>query len=148
MEIIINQDYTFEVMFSKKEIKKLAFKAYEEFCKKHKVSCKFSLIDLNEFWKLAKKSELVREDLRQRIPLKIGALVAHGEIEVIYLNEDVLNQLTEDPNFVKAVVIHELYHIYLKNRVRENNFKEEVNSENRVEKYIEKEFPKYAKYFI
>jgi|TARA_Y100000310_G_C20659388_1_gene803825 hypothetical protein len=135
-------------MFTKKGVKELAKIAYSEFSEKHKVSCKISMVNLDEFWKLAKKSKLIQDDIKKRIPLKVGALVVHGEKDNICLNEDILNNLTSDSNYVKAVVIHELYHVYLKKEILENNLVEEIKSENRVDNYIKKEFPKYSKYFI
>ncbi len=135
-------------MFSKKEIKSLASEAHGEFSKKYKVSCKFSLIDLDKFWGLAKKSKIIQDDIKKKIPLKVGAIVIHGEKEVICLNEDIINNLTDDPNFVKAIIIHELFHVYLKNKVRSDDLNEEIKSENRVEFNMEKEFPKYAKYMV
>ncbi len=135
-------------MFTKREVKELAKIAYSEFSKKHKVSCKISMIDLDEFWKLAKKSRLIQDDMRKKIPLKVGALVIHGEKDKICLNEDILNNLTSDSNFVKAIVVHELYHVYLKGKILEDNLEEGIKSENRVDSYISKEFPKYSKYFV
>jgi hypothetical protein len=135
-------------MFTKKEIRELAKVAYFEFSKKHKVSCKISMIDLDEFWKLAKKSRLIQDDMRKKIPLKVGALVVHGEKDNICLNEDILNNLTRDSNFVKAVVIHELYHVYLKRKILENNLIEGVKSENRADYHMKRDFPNYSKYFI
>ncbi len=135
-------------MFSKKEVKSLANEAYKEFYKKHKVSCQISLVHLDEFWKLAKKSPLIKDDIKRKIPLKVGALVVHGVKDVICLNEDIINNLTSNPDFVKALVLHELYHILLKGKVRENTLNEDVKSENRVDFNMEKEFPEYAKYFF
>ena len=105
-------------MFTKKQIKDLASEAHKEFSKKHKVQCEISMIELDKFWKLAKKSKLVQDDLKKRIPLKVGALVLHGEKEIIYLNQEIVNQLSSNPMFVKALVMHELSHIYLKNKVQ------------------------------
>ena len=135
-------------MFSKKEIVDLASQAHSEFIKKHKVNCKISLVSLNEFWNLAKKSKLVQADIKQKIPLKIGAIVLHSKKDVICLNQEILNQIANDPDFVKAIVIHELYHVLLKNKVKEDSLNEEVKSENRVDDYLTKEFPNYSKFFI
>jgi hypothetical protein len=135
-------------MFSKFQVKSLANEAYKEFSKKHKIACQISLISLDEFWKLAKKSLLIRDDMKRKIPLKVGALVVHGEKDVICLNEDIISNITNDSNFVKAVVFHELYHVLLKNQVKKINLDEEVKSENRVDFLLEKEFPKYARYFV
>jgi hypothetical protein len=135
-------------MFSKKEVKSLASEAYSEFSKKHKVSCKISMIDLDEFWRLAKKSKVIQEDIRQKIPLKVGALVVHGKKDTICLNEDIINQMSNDSNFVKAIVLHELFHVLLRSKVKEDNLGESIRSENRVHDYLNKEFPKYSKYLV
>jgi hypothetical protein len=138
----------YDSMFSKGDVKRLASEACTEFSRKHKVSCKVSLIDLDEFWKLAKKSRIIQDDMKKRIPLKVGALVLHGEKEEIYLNEDIMNNLTKDPNFVKSIVLHELFHVYFRNYVKEDSLEEDIKSENRVELAVKKEFPKYSKYSI
>ena len=133
-------------MFTKNQIKSLTNGAYSEFSKKHKVSCRFDFVNLNEFWKLAKKNRLIQQEIRLKIPLKVGALVLHGEKEVICLNEDIINQITNDPNFVKAIVIHELYHVLLRNMIKIGSFNEEMHSENSADSSLKREFPKYAKY--
>lgn len=135
-------------MFSKKEVKSLAEDAYKEFSNKHKVKCNISLVSLDEFWKLAKKSPLIEDEIKKKIPLKIGALVVHGKKERICLNEDIINNLSDDPNFIKAIVLHELFHIHYKNRVKEINVREETKSEDRVDFAMNKEFPKYMKYLV
>jgi hypothetical protein len=135
-------------MFTEKQIKDLASEAYKEFSKKYSVRCEIAMIDLDGFWKLAKKSKLIQDDIKKNIPLKVGAFVLHGEIERIYLNPEIVNQLSSDPKFVKALVMHELSHIYLKNKIREDSLKEEIKSENRVSDFLNKEFPKYSGYLI
>ncbi len=135
-------------MFSKKEVKSLAGEAHNEFSKKHKVTCQISMVSLDEFWRLAKKSPLIKEEIKMKIPLKVGALVVHGEEERICLNEDIINNLTSDSNFVKAIVFHELCHVFLKNEVSGKDIKEEIKSENRVDLMMKEEFPKYIKYFV
>jgi hypothetical protein len=135
-------------MLVEKELKKLANEAYSEFSKKYRVGCEFSFVSLDEFWKLAKRSKLVQDDIRRKIPLKIGALVVHGKKDKICLNVEVLNQITDNPNFVKAIVLHELSHVYLKGKVMRDSLNEDIKSENRVESFVQEEFPKYSKYLV
>ena len=135
-------------MFSKKQVKSLANEAHIEFSKKHKVFCQISMVSLDKFWKLAKKSPLIKDEIKRKIPLKVGALVVHGEEELIFLNEDIMNNLKDNPEFVKAIVFHELCHVFLKNKVMGRDLKEEVKSENRVDLMMKEEFPKYVKYFV
>ncbi len=135
-------------MFVEKELKKLAKEVYSEFSKKYKVSCEFSFVSLDEFWKLAKKSKLVQDDIRRKIPLKVGALVVHGKKDRICLNVEVLNQITNNPNFVKAIMFHELSHVYLKGKVMQDSLNEGIKSENRVESFVQEKFPKYSKYLV
>jgi len=135
-------------MFSKNDIQKLSKQAYKEFLKKHDVSCQIKLIDLDLFWKLAKKSRLIQDDIKRKIPLKVGSLVVHGKKEVIYLNQDIINGMSNDPSFVKALVIHELCHVYLRNKLLNESLGEEIRSENRAENMVESEFPKYSSYLI
>jgi hypothetical protein len=135
-------------MFTETQIKNLASEAHKEFSKKHKVECKISMIGLDGFWKLAKKSRLIQDDIQKKIPLKVGSLVLHGEKDIIYLNQEIVNQLSSNPMFVKALVMHELSHIYLKGKIKENSVKEGIKSENRVSDFLNEEFPKYSGYLI
>lgn len=133
-------------MLTEKELKKLANESYSEFSKKYKISCVFSFVSLDEFWKLAKRSKLVQDDMRKKIPLKVGALVVHGKRDKICLNVEILNQLTNNSNFVKSLILHELSHVYLKGNVVKDTLDEGIKSENRVESFVREKFPKYSKY--
>ena len=130
-------------MFNDKEIISLANEARDEFSKLHETDCKIALKSLDDFWNLAKKSRLIQQEVKLGLPLKVGSLVIHGKEETIILNKEIINNLTSNKDFVKALVMHELYHILLKNNIR--NLGEAVNSELKDNKLFNKEFPKYYK---
>jgi isopentenyl phosphate kinase len=134
-------------MFSKKEIMKLGNETYSKFYNKHKIECKIKIISEKKFWNLAKKSELVKNKIKEGIPIIIGALVSHEKIgDTIYVSDEVINTLTNDSDFVKSIFLHEFFHIYLKYLVKNKSLKEASLSEERVKSEMKKEFPDLAKY--
>ena len=134
-------------MFDEKDVLKIYNTAYSDFSKKNKITCELKLVKQEEFNQIARKSKLIQESIKQSIVPFAGALTDHllGK-SVIYASADILNQLSDDKNFVKAIFMHEFYHILLKQKVKKDNVKEELKSEERVNKQLVKEFPKLAKY--
>lgn len=135
-------------MFGDKDILEIYEKAYSDFLKKHKVECSVKIVGELEFMKIAKKSKLVRENIRQNVPMLVGALVDHGINDTVYLSSDVINQITEDENFVKALIMHEFYHVLFKRKVKLDDLAEDLKSEERVKNAMAKEFPKLANYVV
>lgn len=134
-------------MFDRKEVLKIFYNAYTQFNRKNKVHCFLKLVDQEEFNEIAKKSVLVEDNLKMSIVPLVGALTEHYmEKDVICVSVDVLNEITDNKDFVKAIFMHELYHILFKKKVRENSAEEELMSEERVNKQIAKDFPKLARY--
>ncbi len=135
------------MVFIKKEILEIGNKTYSDFSKKHKITCEIKLVNSNEFWKIAKKSELIKENLKKGIPVSVGALVSHkSKKDVVYVSDEVINTITDNPNFVKAIFMHEFYHIYLKSLVKNGSLKEANLSEKRTKYEMKKEFPNLARY--
>lgn len=130
-------------MFSDSDILNLGKEAQKEFLDKHPVKCRILLENLDNFWKLANKSKIVQYEFKLGLPLKIGSLTVHGKKPKIIMNAEIVNNLTSDPNFVKALVIHELYHIYLNNKISSVN--DAFDSEEKDDKIFSKEFPRYHK---
>ena len=130
-------------MFSDSDVMRLGKEAKKEFLEKHKVKCKLILESLDNFWKLANKSKIVQYEHRLGLPLKIGSLTVHGEIPLIVMNTEIINNMSNDSNFVKALMMHELYHIYLNNKVL--GVDEAFDSEEKDDEIFSKEFPKYYK---
>lgn len=134
-------------MFNEKDVLKIFDSAYSDFSKKNKICCSLKLVNQEEFNKIAKKSKLVQDNLELAIVPLVGALTEHFvDKDIIYVCVDVLNEITGDKNFVKAIFMHEFYHILFKKKVKQNSSKEELKSENRVNKQLAKDFPKLAKY--
>ena len=78
----------------------------------------------------------------------VGALVVHSSIDTIYVSRDVINSITDDPKFVKAIFMHEFYHIYFKSKMKDNKFKTALDSETRAKKAMRKDFPNLARYLV
>ena len=135
------------MVFSRREILKIGNVVYSDFSKKHKIKCEIKLINSSEFWKIAEKSELVKDKLDKGIPISIGALVVHkGRRDIVYVSDEVINTITDNSDFVKAIFMHEFYHIYLKSLVKNGSLKEASLSEKRTKSEMRKEFPNLAKY--
>lgn len=133
-------------MFSAKKIMQLAERSYEEFSKKHKgLEVELEFVKEEEFFDLAERSKLVHLEMEKGLPVKVGSLVMHGTKDIIVLCTDVINLLTKETDFVKALVMHELFHILDKKKVKRKSVNELVKSEKRVHKQFLKEFPGYAK---
>ena len=125
---------------------KAAEQAYEMFSTKHKIDVYLEFVDEDEFFELSGKSKIVREEMKEGLPVKIGSLVAHSkDQETIILCIDVLNFLSRDIDFVKALVLHELYHVLYRKAVKKqdkvDNF---FASEERVHKHFRQEFPEFS----
>ena len=60
------------------------------------------------------------------------------------MSVDVLNQLSDEEDFVKALLIHEFYHILLKSKVKCDRLDENLKSEERVKKSMKTEFPELS----
>ncbi len=135
-------------MLNKKEILVIARGAYNSFSKKYKIDARIRMISSRAFWRLAKKSSLVRDKIKKNIPVAVGALVVHSSIDTIYISKDVINSITDDPKFVKAIFLHEFYHIYFKSKMKDNKFDSALKSEVRAKKAMKKDFPNLAKYLV
>jgi len=135
-------------MFTKKQILQIGRKAYSEFSKKHKIACKIKLVRPKTFWKIAKKSEIIRNKLKEGIPVEVGAIVLHSSIDTVYISEMVINTITDDKEFLKAIFMHEFYHVYFKKLLKNNDIKSSLASEKRAKVKMKKDFPELAKYFL
>tara|TARA_Y100000310_G_scaffold345600_2_gene467103 strand:- start:3042 stop:3467 length:426 start_codon:yes stop_codon:yes gene_type:complete len=131
-------------MLSTRDIRNVVVSTKKDFDRLHKVDCDFELISEEKFWKLARQSKIIQFELENYIPLKVGSLVVHGEKDIVVFSKDVLNKLRITNLGLKALVMHELYHVLNKKRVR-NNFRCCVESEERVHELFREEFPMLAR---
>jgi hypothetical protein len=130
---------------NEKKVIKAAEQAYDMFSKKHKVDVFLEFLNEEEFFELSSKSRIIHEELREGLPVKVGSLVVHsGRRETIVLCKDVINLLTKDPEFVKALVLHELFHVLDRGKIKGQDMIDFIESEERVHRDFKKEFPKYA----
>lgn len=136
-------------MFSEKDIEGIYSSAFSDFSKKYKINCSFRLVGENEFMEVAKRSKLIKKSLKEGIPVLVGALVEHSNRgDFVYLSVDILNQITDKKQFVKALIMHEFYHVLFKDRVKKDEVSEDLNSELRAKKAMEKDFPRLSKYIV
>ncbi|GEM_PF-2907492 len=133
-------------MLSTRDIQGIVVLGKKEFDRLHKVDCDFDLVNESTFWDVAKKSKLIQFEISNHLSVKVGSLTIHGKKDIVLLSKDVLNQLGIDKEGVKALVIHELYHVLNKKKVR-NTFKCCVDSEDSVDSLFYEEFPELAKKF-
>jgi hypothetical protein len=132
-------------MFNEKKIKIIFNETFKEFSKKHKVDCTFELMEFKDFMNLAEKSNIIQKDIKSGFPVLVGALVVHTNKKAkVCMSVDALNQLSDDNDFVKALIIHELYHILFKSKIKEDSLNENLKSEERVKKTMKKEFPGFS----
>ncbi len=135
-------------MFTDKDLIRISRKAYSEFSKKYNINYKLKFISVEEFSRLANKSEVIKDKLRKGFPPPIGALVSSSyKSGVIYINLELINILTEDEKFVRAIFIHEFFHIYYRQSIHNKDLDQLKFSEKRVNTKIKKEFPNLSKYF-
>lgn len=139
-------------MISEKEILRLAEEAYEEFSVNFLVSVKFEVLPIKKFLKIAEKSEIIKTELETGAiddirNIKVPALVVHGDHEKIYFCKLIINKLAarlskqKQKDFVRAITLHELYHIINKSLVRDLNLYEFVKSEKRVDDELREDYP-------
>lgn len=136
-------------MFNEKEVRSIFDETFEEFSKKHKIKCSFELLEFKDFIDLAEKSNIIKEDIKFGLPVLVGALVVHSSNkDKVCMSIDVLNQLSDKKDFVKALIMHEFYHILFKSKVKKNNLEENKKSEERAKKAMKNEFPELSSWLI
>jgi hypothetical protein len=135
-------------MFSETIIKGIYKKAYSEFNDKHKISCELKFTNQKEFMAIAKLSNIIRDDILEGIPVLVGALVEHEkDKDTILLCVDILNAISAgDKLFVKALIMHEFYHVLFKSKLKKDILKEDIKSEDRAKEAMKREFPKLSNY--
>lgn len=132
-------------MFNEKDIRIIFDETFKEFSKKHKVDCTFELMEFKDFLDLAGKSNIIQKDIKSGFPVLVGSLVVHtNKKDKVCMSVDVINQLSDEADFVKALIIHELCHILFKPKIKENKLSENLKSEERVKNSMKKEFPEYS----
>ncbi|MCD4759955.1 hypothetical protein K8R33_03635 [archaeon] len=136
-------------MFTKRELIGIFNEAHCDFSKKHKVKCTLKFVGGDEFFSISKESKLIEENLIEGVPIIVGALVKHSvKGDTVYLCEDMINQLTSDKDFVKALVMHEFYHVLFKKKLKVNSLSEGAESEVRAKQAMIKEFPELSKHIV
>jgi len=132
-------------MFNENDVKRIFKESFKAFSKKHKIECSFELMAFKDFLDLAGKSNIVKKDIKSGFPVLVGALVVHlDKKDKVCMSVDVINQLSDEEDFVKALMIHEFYHILFKSKVKCNRLDENLKSEERAKKSMKNEFPELS----
>lgn len=132
-------------MFGSKEVLKLANEAFKLFSMKHNVDVVLELVNETEFWNLALQSQIVKEEVEDKLPLKIAALMVHKRLDRIVLCTNIINKLNLSKGKLIAVIMHELYHVLDKDRIKHNTLTDCIKSEERVNEHFRNDFPQIAK---
>lgn len=117
-------------MLTDREILKIANDTYNDFLADFLIECKFECISLKRYYDLAKKTPLILAYIEQKLYNELKdvitpAIVVHGETEKMYFCKNILNKIIrrlskeKQKMFVKAIVLHELYHIVNRAEVRD-----------------------------
>jgi len=131
---------------NEKEIIRAAEEAFDMFSQRHNIDVYLEFVNEEEFFQLSSESKIVREEMKEGLPVKVGSLVAHSkDKDTIILCKDVVNLLARNIDFVKALVLHELYHVLYRKMIKEKKINDFIASEERVHGHFMKEFPYYAK---
>ena len=131
-------------MLNTRDIRNVVDSSFKEFSRLHKVECDFELVSEEKFWDLARKSKIIQFELENHVPLKVGSLVVHSDRDVVIFSKEVLNKIRVSRRGLKALVVHELYHVLNKRNVK-NNFECCLESEERVHELFNEEFPGLSK---
>ena len=126
-----------------KEIESLAEKVYSEF--KYKVAKPvFMFLDKKEFSKRLGKTKLKKH--LSKTPCLVMKMRGG---DVVYFCEEIVNSLTRcwrkksKEDFIKAIVVHELFHIY--NNLPVSDRDSALFSESLVHSELRKDYPRLAK---
>jgi hypothetical protein len=128
---------------NEKEIESLAEKAYSEFNYKVKKPV-FMFLDKKEFSKRLGKTKLKKH--LSKTPCLVMKMRGG---DVIYFCEEIVNGLVKGwkkkskEDFVKAIVVHELFHVY--NNLPVGDRDSAIFSESLVHDELRKEYPLLAK---
>lgn len=133
-------------MISEKRISEIALRVQKDF----KVNFDLKFISYRKFKEIAKKSPLIQQVLDEGSTfeeLKIPALIYHQGEEHVYMCKEIINKLLKEKSkpqqedFVKAIIYHEIFHIFEKAKLGRISFIKCLKQEERVCKDFQKRFP-------
>lgn len=126
-------------MLTDREIIRLADDAYAEFLTNFLIECDFELLSLNKFLSLLEKTA-IQDVTKSKGPktikkVNIPVLVVYGDTNKVYFCKNVLVKMIKRISkekqrlFIKALTLHELYHIVNNSQERNLNIYNFVRSE-------------------
>ena len=139
-------------MLNDREILKIANETYNDFSVDFLIECKFECVSLRKYMDLAKKTPLIQVYIDQKLydnikNINVPAIVAHGEVEKMYLCNKIMGKIIrklskeKQKMFVRAIVLHELYHIVNRSDERDVNSYSFMKSEKRAHQEFKEDYP-------
>ena len=132
-------------MLSKKEIEEISI----HLLRKHGLKTKVKFLNFDLFEEKAKKSPIINQSLQEGNSLNelnIPALISHEENTIYFSEETLRNLLLDEPisiqtRFVKAVILHEIFHILNKQHIKAENFNSALRLEEKATRQFRKNYP-------
>ncbi len=139
-------------MLTDKEILKIANDTYNDFSVDFLIECKFECVSIKKYIDLAKKTPLIQIYIEQKLydsikNVTVPAIVVPGEVEKIYFCKNIVNKIVKKLSkekqkmFVRAIVLHELYHIVNRSEERDVNSYSFMKSERRAHQEFKEDYP-------
>lgn len=143
-------------MLTDREVLKIANDTYNDFLADFLIDCKFECVSLKRYIDLAKKTPLIQTYIEQKLYSDVKeiispAIIVHGEVEKMYFCKNILNKIIrklskeKQKMFVRAIVLHELYHIVNRADTREVNSYLFMKSERRSYQEFKEDYPELYK---
>lgn len=143
-------------MLTDREILKLANESYNEFLTNFLVECQFEVVPLNKFLHIAEKNKYFQDLLNKKQfksikEMYIPIVTISGEkFKIIFCNlllNRILARFSKEKQklFIKAITLHELYHIINQSEKRELNIYNIIRSDSLAHKEFKEDFPQLTK---
>lgn len=139
-------------MLTDKDILKIANDTYNDFSVDFLIECKFECVSIKKYIDLAKKTPLIQVYIEQKLydsikNVTVPAIVVRGEVEKICFCKNIVNKIVKKLSkekqkmFVRAIVLHELYHIVNRSEERDVNSYSFMKSERRAHQEFKEDYP-------
>ena len=144
-------------MITDREILRLADEVHNDFLSDYLIDCKFEVLPLKKFLKVLEKNGLTQQISTDKPTSKskeIGVLilVIDSDPKKIYLCNLIINKIAKklkkllQKEFIKAIILHELYHILNKSiGTRDLNIYGLIKSEKKAHAEFKEDHPELAK---
>lgn len=139
-------------MLNEREILKIANDTYNDFLVDFLIECKFECISIKKYIDLAKRTPLIQLYVEQKLfsnikDITVPAILMRGEVEKMYFCKNIINKIIKKLSkekqkmFVRAIVLHELYHIVNQSEQRDVHSYSFMKSERRAHQEFKEDYP-------